>query len=99
MKKYTAALKDETKYGKTPGKRRHPDDESRTKCRENLIELTARAIEKPEAGLIKGGKTLQPHEIISKYLLMVNNHNFDDSKVDDVDIAQWKAVVAEVRKA
>ena len=99
MKKYKAALKDETKYGQTPGKRRHPEDDARTKCRDNLIELTAKAIENPESGLIKGGKTLQPHEIISKYLQMVHSGDFDDSKIDDVDIAQWKAVIAEVQKA
>jgi hypothetical protein len=68
MHKYKLAFKDELKYGEKKGERRNPEDENRTKIRETLISMAEKMLEDPAANadLIKGGKTMQPHEIVQQ---------------------------------
>jgi len=68
MHKYKLAFKDELKYGEKKGERRNPDDENRTKIRETLISMAEKMLEDPAGNtdLIKGGKTMQPHEIVEQ---------------------------------
>lgn len=68
MHKYKLAFKDEMKYGEKKGERRNPEDENRTKIRETLISMAEKMLEDPagNADLIKGGKTMQPHEIVEQ---------------------------------
>jgi hypothetical protein len=86
--KYRRAFRDEILCGPQKGERRHPHDPDRTYLREKLEEATARAIEHPEEGVIKGGKTLQAYEIVSKYIA--------GEKEDPTLEAQWKAIVHEL---
>ena len=62
------AFKDEFKYGTKKGERRNPDDENRTKIRDTLNSMAERMLADPKAAgdLIKGGKTMQPHEIVQQ---------------------------------
>lgn len=86
--KYRKAFMDEILYGPNKGQRRNPDDEERSYLRMKLEEATQRAIENPEEGIIKGGKTLQAYEIVKVYL---------DGKPQDATLeAQWKSIVYEI---
>lgn len=68
MHKYKMAFKDEFKYGEKKGDRRHPDDENRTKIRDTLTSMAEKMLANPAEAqnLIKGGKTMQPHEIVQQ---------------------------------
>ena len=86
--KYRRSFRDEIIYGPQKGERRHPYDPDRTYLVEKLEEATTRAIEHPEETIIKGGKTLQAYEIVSKYL--------SGSPLDPTLEAQWTAILHEL---
>ena len=86
--KYRRGFRDEIIHGPQKGKRRHPHDPDRTYLVEKLDEATKRAIEHPEEGVIKGGKTLQAYEIVSKYLA--------GAPLDPTLEAQWSAILHEL---
>ena len=83
--KYRFAFRDEIIYGILKGERRAPYDEDKNYLRDKLEELTQKAFDNPEDNLMKGGKTLQAYEIVSKYL--------KSSSLDMSLEAQWKAIV------
>merc|ERR1711881_823217 len=97
MLKYRAAFLDEYKHGEKKGERRNPDDENRTKIRETLEGMAKKVIETamddPEAAnaLIKGAKTLQPHELTTKVLRKGED--------DLIMTAQWMSMIANVKKS
>lgn len=86
--KYRRGLRDEIIHGPQKGERRHPYDPDRTYLVEKLEEATKRATEHPEEGVIKGGKTLQAYEIVSKYLA--------GGPIDPTLEAQWVAIIHEL---
>lgn len=91
MSKYRYAFLDEFKYGTKAGERRHTLDEERTMLRENLKALTQKAIDNPEMAqkLIKGGKTMQPHELIRDIYQNMRNPAYEVSPIHE---AQWVAM-------
>lgn len=91
MNKYKKALLDEYKYGEKKGQRRHEGEEIRTKVREELLKMTEEVLKDPEAAkdLIKGGKTLQPHELVASLM--------GGGESDPVKEAQWKMIVQHVK--
>lgn len=95
MSQYHKAFLDEYKYGQKAGQRRHEGDEEREYLRNALQNLTKEAIEKPELNLIKGGKTLMPHEIVRTIYSTMYQEGVEESQVH---IAQWKSAVENVRK-
>lgn len=86
--KYRRGFRDEIIHGPQKGTRRHPHDPDRTYLVEKLEEATKRAIEHPEEGVIKGGKTLQAYEIVSKYIA--------GCPLDPTLEAQWVAILHEL---
>ena len=86
--KYRRGFRDEIIHGPQNGQRRHPYDPDRTYLVEKLEEATKRAIDHPEEGVIKGGKTMQAYEIVSKYL--------SGAKLDVTLEAQWAAILHEL---
>lgn len=96
MNQYKHAFLDEFKYGQKAKERRNPLNEERTLLRNKLQELTQKAIEKPELNLIKGAKTLMPHEIVNE---IYNRMYQPDFEVSPVNEAQWKSMVAELKKS
>lgn len=96
MSQYRFAFMDEYKYGEKAKTRRHELNDERTYLRDQLSKLTKRAIENPELNLIKGGKTMQPHELIRE---VYNNQNNNDYQVSPVHEAQWEALKSTTKKA
>ena len=96
MSQYRYTFLDEYKYGQKAKERRRPEESDRTDLREALLSLTKKAIENPELNLIKGGKTMQPHELIRGVLNNTYNQNYEVSPVHE---AQWAALRETTKKA
>ena len=97
MSKYRYAFLDEFKYGEKSGERRHTLDEERTLLRENLKALTTKALENPEQAskLIKGSKTMQPHELVREIYSNMRNPSYEVSPVHE---AQWVAMREKIKE-
>jgi len=108
MSKYRHAFLDEIIHGEKKGERRHPDDGDRSSLREKLLENVKKIKEDPVSAvnsklhLIKGAKTMQPHELI-KDILPDNFYGpvggIPFKEASPVHEAQWALMVEKVKQA